>query len=513
MKSLILSSKFPNRKMDLMQSVLTLSICIAFLFILSCDQARVSESSSAGPYFGNGVHNAWADQHSISLWSRLTRNPELNREGAQFLDVSNELHRALRTSTNLDSLHGLQVPEPLTLEDMEGACPGAPGEVKLVYYPKSKKDALAEIDWSPVDETKNFTIRWHLDDLRAGTEYEVVLYARSGLNEAISDSLMGTFQTAPDASLPEDVSFCIVTCHDYIRRDDSLGGHLIYPAMKKLAPDFLVHAGDIEYYDKPLPYALTEPLMYFKWDRLFALPFQRDFYSSHTTYFMKDDHDVLSDDAYPGMTYGTVSFDRGLEIFDQEMFPQNNVPYKTVQWGKDLQIWLVEGRNFRSKNTDDDGPDKTIWGNEQREWLFATMSASDATFKVLFSPTPILGPDRDKKRDNYSNSNFKYEGDIIREFLNAQENLFICVGDRHWQYVTHPEGTNLWEFSAGAGADAHAGGWKQEDRRSEHRFLRVQGGFLYGHLLHRNGYANLILTHFDVHGNQVHQEVFNQTIN
>ena len=79
--------------------------------------------------------------------------------------------------------------------------------------------------------------------------------------------------------------------------------------------DFYVHTGDVEYYDKKNPWAFTEPLMHFKWDRIFALPLQRDFFTKTTSYFMKDDHDVLRDDAYPEMTYGAVSFKRGLEIF------------------------------------------------------------------------------------------------------------------------------------------------------------------------------------------------------
>lgn len=111
---------------------------------------------------------------------------------------------------------------------------------------------------------------------------------------------------------------------------------------------------------------LTEELMRFKRDRIFALPYQRDFYRQVTTYFMKDDHDVLTNDAFRGMSYGAVSWERGLEIFDKEQFPSNDLPYKTIRWGTDLQIWLVEGRNYRSKNTDPDGPGKTIWGKEQK---------------------------------------------------------------------------------------------------------------------------------------------------
>ena len=212
------------------------------------------------------------------------------------------------------------------------------------------------------------------------------------------------------------------------------------------------------------------------------------------------------------MIYGTVSWERGLEIFDKEQFPSNERPYKTIRWGKDLQIWITEGRNYRSINTDPDGPGKTILGNEQKEWLFRTMEESDATFKILISPDPILGPDRDNKKDNYSNSNWKYEGDEIRAFINQRDNIFICNGDRHWQYVSHVENTNLWEFGCGAGSDVHAGGWSQEDVRPKHRFLRVKGGFLRGTVSRTSKLSVLEFRHYDVDGNMVHTEEFRKEL-
>ncbi|HDR50582.1 MAG TPA: hypothetical protein ENN90_03030 [Mariniphaga anaerophila] len=74
--------------------------------------------------------------------------------------------------------------------------------------------------------------------------------------------------------------------------------------------------------------------------------------------------------------------------------------------------------------------------------------------------------------------------------------------------MTHFKGTNLWEFSCGAGADKHAGGWSQEDVRPEHRFLSVKGGFLYGKVSHKNGMPTLTFQHRDVDGNVVHKEIF-----
>jgi hypothetical protein len=43
--------------------------------------------------------------------------------------------------------------------------------------------------------------------------------------------------------------------------------------------------------------------------------------------------------AWPGQTYGTVSWNRGIEIFEKEQFPYHDKFYKTIRWGKDLQIW------------------------------------------------------------------------------------------------------------------------------------------------------------------------------
>lgn len=484
-------------------------IRIAFVLVLlttifsSCETLKETD----GPYFGNGFHNGWADQTSIVLWTRLTQNPDLNVEGTEFIDISAEAHKELDKKGDAEKIHSAQIPEGLTLDDMIGACPGARGEVKLLYYSLNNSENPIETEWFAVDNNKNFTTQWKLDNLKPNTEYVVELEARMDKNSKVSDKMEGAFRTPPTAESDGEIEFCVVTCHDYIRKDSN-DGHKIYTAMMDLSPDFYVHTGDIEYYDKPLPYAMTEEMMYFKWDRLFALPLQRNFWSQVTSYFMKDDHDALKNDAWPGMKYGTVTWDRGLEIFDKEQFPSHDKFYKTIRWGKDLQIWITEGRNYRSHNDMEDGPGKSIYGQVQKQWLYKTLKESDATFKVIINANPILGPDRKNKRDNYANEGFQTEGDEIRAFLNQFENVYLCNGDRHWQYVSNPEGTNLWEFSTGAGSDVHAGGWSQEDVRPQHRFLRVKGGFLRGKVSRESGSPTLTFQHMDVDGNVVHEEVF-----
>ncbi len=77
----------------------------------------------------------------------------------------------------------------------------------------------------------------------------------------------------------------------------------------------------------------------------------------------------------------------------------------------------------------------TIWGETQRNWLKETLTPSDATWKVLVSPTPIVSPDRLNKRDNHSNSAFAWEGNDFRQWVkrNLLERFFVACGDRHWQ--------------------------------------------------------------------------------
>jgi alkaline phosphatase/alkaline phosphatase D len=122
--------------------------------------------------------------------------------------------------------------------------------------------------------------------------------------------------------------------------------------------------------------------------------------------------------------------------------------------GRDLQLWFVEGRDYLSPNKMPDGPDKSIWGAEQKAWLQRTLKESDSTFKILVSPTPMIGPDDGYKRDNHVNeAGFRHEGEAFFAWLKAngiaQDRFFIICGDRHWKYHSrHASGFE--ELSCGA---------------------------------------------------------------
>jgi alkaline phosphatase D len=199
-------------------------------------------------------------------------------------------------------------------------------------------------------------------------------------------------------------------------------------------------------------------------------------------YWEKDDHDTLSDDIWPGRVVARqlpLTFEDGVRIF-REQVPMGQGPtYRTFRWGKELQVWFVEGRDYRSSNRMQDGPEKSIWGAEQKVWLKKTLLESDATWKILVSPTPMVGPDRENKADNHANATFAHEGSEMRAWFaeNLPDNFFVLCGDRHWQYHSIDPKTKVHEFACGPTSDQHAGGSPGKEE-AYHQFHRVKGGYL-----------------------------------
>ena len=467
----------------------------------------------SGPYLANATRNSWADQNSIVLWTRTTRLKEFVATGKPFIALTSKEADQLSHGEDAAEMLGAQLPSKATLNQMIGACPGQAGQVRLSYYPHDHETQLKSTPWKTTIAEHDFTAQWRLEGLQPDTLYATVVEARPDSDHEITASIQGRFRTAPTVEQTKQITFCVTTCHDFIRRDDGMKGHKIYLPMTQLNPDFVVHAGDIEYYDKPEPWAMTKELMRFKWGRIFALPNNRQFYNVTSTYFLKDDHDTLKNDCWPGQRYGSVSFEEGVQLFNEEQFPSHSPRYKTVQWGRDLQIWFLEGRDYRSPNHMPDGPNKTVLGQTQKQWLFETLAQSKAKFKIICSPTPLVGPDRSGKNDNHTNHFFQHEGDQLRSKLAEIENVIVLCGDRHWQYASVDEETKLWEFGCGPGSDKHQFGWKAGDQRPVHRFLRVEGGFLSGELRYSgpSRHPKLTIRHHKTSGESVSEFGFPTT--
>jgi len=364
-------------------------------------------------------------------------------------------------------------------------------------------DNPRQTEWLEGSPFTDFIVKTKVWNLLPAQRYHYRLkYGPLKTNLHTSDA--ATFRTLGGRTEAAGYSLAVVTGMNYSFFHHVGGGnrppysgpdkHLGYPALEsilKLKPDFFIGTGDNVYYDHPghRGRAQTQHELRKKHHEQYSQQRFVDLFPTVGTYWLKDDHDHRFDDSdqvnpvrirapkqldyYPRTNIfegesGSgfePQHDLGVRIF-REQLPvvdpgdANAVTYRTHRVSRDLELFFVEGRDYRSPNDMPDGPLKTIWGAEQKEWLKRSLTMSDATFKLLVSPTPLVGPDGADKVDNHSNiGGFRHEGDEFFEWLVENkfdpDEFFITCGDRHWKYHSiHPSGFS--EYASGALIDVNS---------------------------------------------------------
>lgn len=459
-----------------------LRLCIAVLLT----------AVAGGAELGMGLRVGEVTQTSAVVWTRVTRDRERVWDG----------YREPRE-------HPIAQPADVPVDRRDGAMPGALGEVRLICD-DGDDDYMDQFhsDWIAVLAERDFCHQFELSGLDPGTRYALHLEARPPGGGAATATCDGEFSTPVRGDRWQDASFAVVTGQAY-KDLDHRDGFEIYPAMQTLDLDFLVPTGDTVYYDSEHPRAKSVELARHHWHRMYSLPRHIQFHRRVPGYWEVDDHDSWLNDGWPGSPsklMDPLTFEQGFGVFREQVPLGTHPTHRTICWGRGLQIWLVEGRLHRSPNNAPDGPDKSIWGRDQRDWLQQSILASDADFKVLISPTPIVGPDRGNKQDNHANDAFTWEGDFFRQWTAEQKlsNLFVCCGDRHWQYLSIDPETKLHEFSCGPASDQHAGGSPGRDPEMQ-PFHRVNGGFLEVRVHRQADRPTITFRHRDVHGAVQHE--------
>jgi len=359
----------------------------------------------------------------------------------------------------------------------EGDLPGAAGVACFEWSEQADFQGARRTPWMKAVEEKDFIVRTRLTGLQPGTRHYYRLVFGHSENETETGPVR-SFKTHPGPAAEDEVSFVVVTGMNYdpfmtgkvngsakpsATAEDKRLGYPAVEVMRRLKPDFFVGTGDNVYYDRPAkPAARTLAELRRKWHEQLRLPRLVAFFGETSTYWEKDDHDFRYDDA--DLTGEKEPLpELGIRVFLEQMpvaDPAQDKPltYRTHRVSRHLQIWLTEGRDYRSPNQEPDGPQKSLWGREQREWLQRTLKESDATWRILISPTPTVGPDDARKADNHVNpKGFRHEGEAFHTWLkeNRMTNFAVICGDRHWQYHSiHPLGTE--EFSCGALCDENA---------------------------------------------------------
>lgn len=415
------------------------------------------------------------------------------------------------------------IPGPVL--DADGDVPGKAGEAYFEWSETADFARTVRSKWSWAVAEHDFIVRARASRLKPGTTYFYrLVYGEN--RERLQTGPARSFKTLREQG---ELSFCMGSCMNYhafmhgkangggpvtATEEDKRLGYPAFAAMTALKPDFFIGTGDVVYYDyPPKPAAQTLPELRRKWHEQFRFPRMIEFFAHTPAYWSKDDHDFRFNDAdlgnrkLPAPSTGIEIFREQMPIFD--MWDRTTPTYRTHRVHKHLQLWFTEGRDYRSPNRMPDGPEKSIWGREQREWLQSTLKASDAAWKVIITPTPMVGPDRNSKIDNHTNlAGFKHEADSFFQWLrdNGMKDVLTFCGDRHWQYHSiHPLGVE--EFSVGALNDENAirgekpGGPKTTDPegriRQPYIYREPTGGFM---RVVVNDEAKLVVEHRDDRG-------------
>lgn len=300
------------------------------------------------------------------------------------------------------------------------------------------------------------------------------------------------FRTLPPAESNHKVRLAIGSCMHYERfymanlfpadfkkkkpapllAKDSLLGYPVLDQIVKAKPLVFIANGDNVYYDHPRQVTNVQEMRQ-KWDQQFRLPRMQELCSKIPIWWSKDDHDFRGDDAdttsarYP---FPTNAIAKGIFreqaplaasdrlndtlAWDGTMHKTPSPPYRKIRLNNGAEVFMLEGRDFRSPNYLPDDAMKSIWGLKQQAWLMDNLKKSTAKFKIIITPTPLIGPDDKSKKDNHTSiGGFRTEGNKFFEQLKAMgldtNEVILITGDRHWQYHSiHPTGYQ--EFSTGS---------------------------------------------------------------
>lgn len=357
------------------------------------------------------------------------------------------------------------------------------------------------------DAARDNTAIVYLENLRPATRYRYTIRARRtdqrSSREVIEESGSGVFLTPPDPDTSSPLTFLWSgDLGGQKRCRDTWVGYPIFYRMLQVKPDFAILLGDTIYGDDVCPSPPNAPGSDFTAATLEQFRakhrYQRDsasvqrFLASVPVYALWDDHEVrnnFSGPHEPLMPAGRQAF---LEYWPIGTPPGDPVRlYRKFRRGADAEFFLLDTRQYRDRNADQDGPAKTMLGTAQRDWLIEGLIRSTATWKFIVTSVPLsnpkAGPPQMPGNDSWTRAGdgtgFQTE---LRAIVNAilknrVRNVVWLAGDVHYTQVNayDPNGdgvADFHEFIAGP-LSAYPGKPVPPDSTFKPTTLHSEGGF------------------------------------
>jgi alkaline phosphatase D len=300
---------------------------------------------------------------------------------------------------------------------------------------------------------KDLTVQKKVTGLKAGKTYRYRFCMAGGKH-----SSTGTFKTPPKPSQAKTIHFAVTGDQDALPKPGEKkpfwNNFQIWKLIKAEKNDFNVMMGDTIYSDTEVPgygkkdVATTVKKKWAKYRINLAQKNWTNARGAASYYAHWDDHEFINDfspfeNSFP-LGVGTVNingktlYKRGVEAFrdyNPITYSKKNGIYRTFRWGKNLQIFLLDERSFRSTSADYGGtcdnppgsgnpdlaptapqstrnvfalivpqlanpvppgclakindPSRTMLGKAQLSKFEKAIKGSKATFKVIMNEVPI----------------------------------------------------------------------------------------------------------------------------
>ncbi len=337
------------------------------------------------------------------------------------------------------------------------------------------------------------TVQLRVPRLRPATTYKY------WFTQGKTKSPVGTFTTAPAGSAHVPVRFAITGDADATAGANgkpAFNRFQVYARMAAERNDFNINLGDTIYSDSEVggaPVAQTVPQKWAKYRLGLALPALRGLRRSAGLYSHWDDHEFINDFSRP--ENGSAIFRAGLKAFrdySPVSYSGSLGLYRSFRWGKNLELFFLDERRFRSAKVDDAcGGDlaptapqpvrsafaslapslanpvpagclaaitdsrRTMLGSRQYRAFTSAIEASTATWKVIVNEVPI--------QQYYALPYDRWEGyaserERLLRFLEDVENVVFLTTDTHANLINEvryatlagpPTSSGMWEVVTG----------------------------------------------------------------
>ncbi len=301
----------------------------------------------------------------------------------------------------------------------------------LVWF-RTEGPARTQVEWAPITDAlpgaspsgsaawtgrsalmttsreHDFTTTVRLDGLKSATVYRYrVLTAYvdgTDFEKARREAMTGRFRTASAPDRSGEVLFIWsgdLGGQQRCRREPS--GYAIFERIRQAAPHFALLLGDLIYGDDPCtspPNASGSDFVATTLEAYRAKHrYQREdkalqrLLAEVPVYAMWDDHEVRNNFAGPFEPLMPVGRQALLEYWPIGTPPDDpHRLYRKFRWGANLELFILDTRQYRSRNADPDGLNKTMLGAAQRDWLIDGLTQSTATWKVIATSIPLSVP-------------------------------------------------------------------------------------------------------------------------